>query len=476
MTDVVEPTLLDEWQTLLGDTDRALQFYFEHILPPVIRHLDHLPEHAALRARGCSILVSTMGFSPETTVIAASVLRPRRLIVIASETNGSFLDLAIHFLERHGIMTFSAVRVEDVDPTDPKQIYDSIRRHFHGGHDGSPIMDVTGGKKIMSATAAVAAWELRIPLCYVEGAYDRKRRRPAPGTERIILLRNPSQEHARMLRDRALQWYERGSMPTAIEAFRESRDAQTEAPQLDELALQLARCESALMDLDLQELRREVVVLDEMLARPNIELLTQDLPLKPHAAALRRVAHGDRLALLATFRQLVSRYRAQGRYDFASLLAYRTFEDLVQIGLSHASKTGDFDMSEPDLALLTDDLAGIQQRYAALITKLGHSHPDIPDKITFLAGLILLGLTTDVAARLRTPPDLLKTLRHASGLAAMRNHSVLAHGTRNLSERDVENLCTFERELTRAILADGAAAVEQLERDLAPPKLRQLVR
>ncbi|MGZ5440290.1 MAG: hypothetical protein ACXW4P_04090 [Thermoanaerobaculia bacterium] len=476
MTDVVEPKLVGEWLALLGDSDRALQFYFEHILPTVVHHLEHLPEHATLRARGCSILVSTMGFSPETTVIAASVFRPRRLIVIATEMNESVLDMAIHFLERHGIMKFAAVRVEDVDPTNTKQIYDSIRRHIPVGHDGSPIMDVTGGKKIMSATAAVAAWELRIPLCYVEGPYSRTLRRPMPGTERIILLTNPSQEQARMLRDRALQWYERGSMPMAIDAFRESRDAQTEAPHLDELALQLARCESALMDLDFEALGEQVESLDKLLARPSMQPFTQDLPLVPHARALRRAAGGDHLALLATFRQLVTRYCAQGRFDFASLLAYRTLEELVEIGLSRVSRTGVFDMSDPDLALLTGDVSALRQRYADLAAELGHNHEEIPGKVTFLAGLMLLGLTTDLASRLRSVPDLAKTLRHASGLAAMRNHSVLAHGRRNLTERDVEKLCAFDRELARAVLGDDATAVEHFERDLVPPVIRQLVR
>jgi|GEM_PF-1424135 len=474
MIDVIEERVLDEWRSLLGD--RALEFYFTRILPDVVRLLDRSQEHAALRSRGYSVLVSTMGLSPETTVIATSVLRPRRLIIIASERNEAKLQLAMDFLERHDIMKVAAVRVEDVDPTNTKQIYDAIRRHFRAGQDGSPIMDVTGGKKIMSAMAAIVAVELGIPLCYVEGAYDNDRRRPLPGTERVIALRNPSQEHARVLRDRALGWYERGSMPAAIDAFSESREAQTETPQFDELALQLARCESALMDLDLKTLREQVEILGKVMGRPAMETLTHDLSLEPHAQALGRVANGDRMALLATFRQLVTRYCQQGRFDFASLIAYRTLEELVQIGLSRASMKGLFDGSNADLTLLADDVAGIRQRYAALMTKLHHSDSEIPSKITFLAGLVLLGVTTDIAEKLPASRKLVSMLKHAGGLAAMRNHSVLAHGTRNLTEQDVEKLSAFERELAQAILGDDLVAVQKLERELAPPELRRLVR
>ena len=74
-------------------------------------------------------------------------------------------------------------RIEDVDPTDTSGIYEAIRRHAdgHAGDDRLRVMDVTGGKKIMSATAAVAAWELRMPLCYVEGGVRARAPPPASG-------------------------------------------------------------------------------------------------------------------------------------------------------------------------------------------------------------------------------------------------------------------------------------------------------
>ena len=71
MTDDLDPTaldpgIIDRWRVLLKDADAALTYYFEHILPWVVDRLESIPAHAAMRAQGCSLLVSTMGFSPET--------------------------------------------------------------------------------------------------------------------------------------------------------------------------------------------------------------------------------------------------------------------------------------------------------------------------------------------------------------------------------------------------------------------------
>lgn len=466
--------LLTEWLGLLSDPQRAQGFYFEHILPLVVQKLPEAPEHAEIRARGCSTLVSTMGFSPETTVITACVLRPRRLVIVSSRGNTHELDLTAEFLISQKILTYGEIRIEDVDPTNTEEIYAKIRRHFPSGKaDETPIMDVTGGKKIMSATAAIAAWELRIPLCYVEGAYDAALRRPRPGSERIILLANPSQVQAAVLRERAIQWYEQGSMRAAIEAFRESKDAQTTRPQIDELALQLARCQSALMDLDFETLKKHAGELGEMAGKPRFKQLTAHTHLDRHVAALDRVATQDRIALLATFRHLATRYAQQGRFDFACLLIYRTLEDLVAIGLAAASRTHSFDPSSPDLSLLSDDVNDLEAGFSAIWKKM---HPDeptaIPAKITFLAGLTLLGIATGL--RLASYPDLLRMLRHAAGQAAMRNHSILAHGTSNLRDKNVKQLRALERELARAILLERADELNQLEADLEPLAIRTL--
>ncbi len=477
--DVVPEELLIEWRKLLagGDSDAALLFYFDNVLPMVVANLEKCPQQIELRKLGCSILVSTMGFSPETTVLAASVLRPERLVIIVSQQSQSALDLAIAHLVKNEILPFSAIRVEDVDPTDTDGIYSAIRRHFvQTAHSGAPIMDVTGGKKVMSATAAIAAWELKIPLCYVEGVYDQALRRPQPGSEKIVLLRNPIQVHASILRKQALECYENGNMEMGVTAFQKSLSAQTSNQHFDQLGLDLCKVQSAMMNLDLAAMNEGIQRLERTIKQSNVQILTEDLPLDEHLRALKEVSRGEPVAMLATFRQLSNRYAAQGRHDFACLLAYRTLEDIVRLALASRSKDAAFDLGAPDITLLTKDPSELERSYTNIWRKL---HPGstitIPQKITFLAGLTLLFLVDDgILVQVNESRGIVKTLRHANGLAAIRNHSVLAHGTRNVNEADVSRLIDFGRELGGAALGEDAIKIESFNQALNPPEIRHL--
>ena len=67
-----------------------------------------------------------------------------------------------------------------------------------------------------------------------------------------------------------------------------------------------------------------------------------------------------------------------------------------------------------------------------------------------------------------------KLVRTAQGLASKRNHSVLAHGHKNLRAGDVGLLRRFEDSLAKGVLGDDAERVAGLAQQLSPPGLRKL--
>ena len=64
----------------------AQRHYFRELLPKIVQLVETAQEHRHIQGLGTHTLVSLMGFSPETTVIAAAVVRPRKLIVIFGDT------------------------------------------------------------------------------------------------------------------------------------------------------------------------------------------------------------------------------------------------------------------------------------------------------------------------------------------------------------------------------------------------------
>lgn len=178
-----------EWQRLQRvDAATASEFYFEHILPQVVQHHQELPSEVA----PCDLLVSLSGFSPETTVLATTFMRPRRLVVVASQSTESYSQQSTGFLVKTGLMSADRIETRIVEPSDPEALLANFEDILSNAF-GKCVVDVTGGKKIMSAVAAHAAWERGLAVCYVEsGAYNPEMRRPEPGSERIVVIAPPA--------------------------------------------------------------------------------------------------------------------------------------------------------------------------------------------------------------------------------------------------------------------------------------------
>ena len=92
-----------------------------------------------------------MGYSPETVVISTALLHPKKLVVIYSRDVDGYFDLAAELLTDQKIIRHSGLKHESINLTDPIDLYRKLRWHVTAGVAGK--MDVTGGKKVMSASS-----------------------------------------------------------------------------------------------------------------------------------------------------------------------------------------------------------------------------------------------------------------------------------------------------------------------------------
>ncbi len=463
----IPPDLEAEWKRLLAvDRHEAEDLYFEKILPPLLDHLEALPGHVELRDRGFHTLASLMGYSPETTILATCILRPKKLVVLASSNTLPSYDRAHAFLSARSVLPPSAIFLVPTDPTDHGEIYARLRERI--GDEGDHIVDVTGGKKVMSATAAQVAWELNLPLCYVESPkYNPQIRRPDPGCEELIVLPNPSEERARLLRRRAVETFGQRRFAPAAEAFGESRRFQADN-SFDNLGYALARCYTAWADLDRGALADRCRELRGRLEEPRIRrLLPARMAMSSHLKALEAVAAGEELPLLATFFELGDIYERQGRADFAVLLVYRAMEALVDYALRRATG-GRFLRHDPDWSLFGDE-AKLRADYVELSHRIGRRGAEsLPDRVGFIGGFAVLCLTTSLAQDMPTSLSKPKLVARYKGLAELRNRSILAHGTQSLGEAEYGTLRDAARDLATGVLGDDAERLEARRATLRP--------
>ena len=490
--EIIQPWL-DQLRSARADPEReaATGHYFEHILPLVIDRLASQSSHERLTREGYHTLVSLMGFSPETTVICAAIVRPKRLIVVyghADDENEKkkaefSYNTAVEYLKKNGILQPAQIHHRTIDPLDPLDIYDVIRGEIANAStiddNKTALVDITGGKKVMSATAGQAAWETRLPLCYIDGKFDPLLRRPWPGTERVIKLLNPSKQEQIMMRRDAFEYYKRRNYPLAVESFDQCR-ANLEDNRLDELATLLCRAYNRWTDLDLPRLRKELDLIYAKLNENRILRLFRDQGQTQetwfeHLETLEQVAAAEPLAMVASYQALSELYSTEAfqRFDFAALLLYRAMEALVEHGLQLKTKN-QLEPKHPDWTLLGDP-AELQKEYKALSKEVDGSREqerELPNKISFINGLAILCIVDHVEreADMRRS-DFIHMMKR---VAEKRNESVLAHGKKTLNEADYSEMAQHTEKLAHWVLREHYPDLTRKRNGLTPLDLNSL--
>ncbi|WP_067502168.1 hypothetical protein [Actinoplanes sp. TFC3] len=393
------------------------------------------------------LLISLSGFSPETTLLAFALTRPARILIITSEGTKKTIDAIWEKLA--GKIKFSEIRHVTCDPVDPTSIYDivlkEVRSLLAAGRPPRVIIDITGGKKAMSAGAALAASQLDLPMCYIDSTFDPEIRQALPGSERLCVLPNPTALFGDKDLTAAMAMFGSGVYSGAHALFEKLSDSIAEPTRVrflrDFAALYEAWC-----NLDVDGLPDLIVrVRDHLrenrmaLAVPVARRITNQLEF---AEAL---AGRDGPTMLLNFFLLGEHYRAQGRHDFAALLYYRSIEKAFEERLS--SEFG-LDPVEPDYAKLgdVDDLAA---RYAVLTTEVyGEPTHTLPRKIALMDAMLLLYLKDDAVLK-RIGWTTLSAINSMRGVVDTRNRSVLAHGTASVSMDQSVQLSGRARALMR---------------------------
>lgn len=181
------------WRTLSGNEQDEL--YAKEFAAPFARLFAELPLYGVSASLPKPrALVSVLGLSWQPVALMAAWCRPQRLLLLGTEDS---LNLKV---AGEGVLSMIA-RVADVDRDiieirrvgDPGEadIYRAVRDFLTSGISAREVfINPTGGKKSMSASAALAGFLAGAPLVYVDYT-EYHGRIPVAGTEYPRLLTNP---------------------------------------------------------------------------------------------------------------------------------------------------------------------------------------------------------------------------------------------------------------------------------------------
>jgi CRISPR-associated protein (TIGR02710 family) len=421
-------------------------------------YVDHLLAEAAQRARAASalpdqqvdLLISVCGFAATPTLLTYELLQPRRLLVLRSQDATASVNLIGRYLIGGGRLDFEAFQHETVDPSDPLDMYGKIAKWLDGRDGRYAVIDITGGRKVMSAAAALAAWQLDLGLVYVENRFDPVSRQPLPGQDRLIILENPTALFGEQEMAKALEAFRSGAFEAARERYSDICD-RVLTPGRARLMRELAELYRAWCDLDLIALPDGVAGVRASLdtVRREVTAVTAEA-IEEQLAFAGRLAGGDPAAIVVSFYVLGRHYQRLGRHDFAALLFYRTIEACLTERLR--LRYPGFDPEDCDYTLL-GDARQVKGRYASVARLLDPpAAAGAPNRMTLFAAAVLLVAEGDDLARHAgfvdavgdADPVRLEQLRQRT---RARNKSVLAHGTQTISAGLTESLSVEAQQL-----------------------------
>ncbi|NUT03168.1 MAG: TIGR02710 family CRISPR-associated protein [Hamadaea sp.] len=434
---VTQMRRIERGEESYGDGSPAIQaitYYFDHLLSESVERARAASE---LPKQNVDVLVSLCGFAATPTVLTYELLRPQRLVVITSRDATDSVDLIGQRLVASGRLRFQDFRHVPVDASDPLDMYQHISRELSGQDSRRAVIDITGGRKVMSAAAALAAWQLNLGLTYIENQFDPVTRQLRHDEVRLIALDNPTTLFGEQELARALEMFRSGAFEAARQRYDEIAD-RIAMPGKARLMRALAELYRTWCDLDLAALPTAAAGVEAGLSQGRREVTPATATvIDRQLAFVQQLAAGDRTAFVVCFYVLGLHYQRLGRHDFAALLFYRTVEACLTTRLRN--RYPGFDPDDCDWTLL-GGAAAVRANYQAVCRSLTPSAPSaLPSRMTLFNAAILLASLNDKVAQ-RTGLINMHRLNELRERTRARNKSVLAHGTETISDVHTESL------------------------------------
>ena len=184
---------IEQWIQDTGNPathDEAKKFYAEKIMPQLLVHLkDTDIVGKQLRVNGgVDTLFSVLGMTPAPIVITQHLLQPKNHVIFYDKNIKVKDDKILAHLDSNP--TYVMFEDESFGT-----IYETMKEMLIVSEGGNMVIDITGGKKSMTAAASIFAKDFDFSIVYVDmstpGSYIPAIHQTRPGSERLNLVYSP---------------------------------------------------------------------------------------------------------------------------------------------------------------------------------------------------------------------------------------------------------------------------------------------
>jgi hypothetical protein len=175
---------LNEWLNLArsGNFEKAQEIYYDKLFGAVIENFKL--KHSSKLPKG-GILFSILGFSPEPIILTARTIEPDNHIIFTTNNQSEGNDYLVRYLESNYEMVY-------LSDENFNTMYKALKEQLVLNPSSQIILDITGGKKSMVASAAIFGKDYGCKIVYVDfEEYIKDLRKPMPGSEILNIVYNP---------------------------------------------------------------------------------------------------------------------------------------------------------------------------------------------------------------------------------------------------------------------------------------------
>ena len=430
--------LTETWLDLLqtDQNDAALEHYCEQITPFLLPSLKERFRVTYNRPPKYDGLISLLGFTPDTVVLAYKFAAPDTFVVLHTKETEKFLETVARYTHVPLASFFHEPFVEEPSIDIYRALEAALKRFPKGARIA---VELTGGKKTMGGALAVAAGILDIDQLYIDyKEYMPRFRKPKPVSTYIHLVENPMRLSVDLFGgieiDRATEFFNVGKYDISQALFQQAGKRMAN-PRLAEICADLSQFYSLWNSFTFVEAKNLSLLLFDQILRFSDQLTTRfriDLNvLRNQFTTVQKLANSDKTALLWNFFFGAERYEKNDQNDIAALLYYRTMEDIFDNALRDINVN--FDRSNPDYTLFGVDLEELRSSFATFrqsVFKKDSQIEGLPSQLAMFDSLCLLAVLGH-----HLPQDI--KAQKIANIATVRNLSIYAHGMKPMTTQSI---------------------------------------
>lgn len=432
-----------------GELEEAEKIYWEkmfrYIEEKFVNKIQDLIEKGEIPQY--DLLVIPMGLEASYFILLINGLKPKEVYFLCTkEAEEYFLDKVI---EKTGL-TQARYKKDIVKYAgmDVGEVYGKIRRRLKMFEGKKIAVDLTRGKRIMSAGAAIVGGFFNCDLIYIDESWIDEIKRGKPGSEKLTLVKNPFDIFGDLQQRYAIELFNVHEYAAAHKMFNALRNNVSDPREFEAKSLiaqsynfwdafdfkrafyllkeSFEKIERyGIKDIDRNQIKSNLSAL-EILQSTHSQIKTIDL-LKNEDLVIH---------LLVDVYSNAHRRMEQKRFEDAVSRFYRAIELVSQHRLA---KRG-FNSSSPNYALLD---APVQEEYNKITREIYREEKTLPLQTALKTGHSILFVLEDDIWKSKSIQD----LKNFIECIRIRDYSIVAHGIHVLNQNSFRKFKEIVRDM-----------------------------